>query len=260
MNVKIATQMNGMKKAITQAAYYLKGPMINLLFYCHIILYWEKVTSFDTYSHGFTIEAQIPKFQHSMLLMEVSKCWKIDEFSKVSINMKNFKTFYDAQTASHHNPFVPIAPFLFPWKNQKNLRFFDVFRGAEKGCIGNEWLNEFCPLSKNPLNHVFNTQYQAAFIYFIFIYIISFKISFPSFSRHQIKASYAFGIKIFLLRYTAISKYLLFKSFENAVLGCLEMLQWVFWHKLETFVKWMDFWLCCGNIIFIMLSALRFVQ
>ena len=32
--------------------------------------------------------------------MEVSKCWKIVEFQKISIKMKNFKTFYEAQRDS----------------------------------------------------------------------------------------------------------------------------------------------------------------
>ena len=32
--------------------------------------------------------------------MKVSKCWKIVEFQKISIEMKNCKTFYEAQTAS----------------------------------------------------------------------------------------------------------------------------------------------------------------
>ena len=34
-----------------------------------------------------------------MLLMDVSKRWKMVEFPKISIKMKNFKTFYEAQTA-----------------------------------------------------------------------------------------------------------------------------------------------------------------
>ena len=35
-----------------------------------------------------------------MLFVEVSKCWKIVEFPKMSVEMKNFKTFYEAHTAS----------------------------------------------------------------------------------------------------------------------------------------------------------------
>ena len=34
------------KNAIMQVAYFLNGPLFNLLFYCHIILYLEKVTSY----------------------------------------------------------------------------------------------------------------------------------------------------------------------------------------------------------------------
>ena len=34
--------------------------------------------------------------------MEVSKCWKIAEFQKISIKMKNCKIFYEAQTASRN--------------------------------------------------------------------------------------------------------------------------------------------------------------
>ena len=46
---------------------------------------------------------------------EVTKCWKIIEFTKISIKMKNCKTFYEAQTASHlqeiiHPPRSPVPP------------------------------------------------------------------------------------------------------------------------------------------------------
>ena len=34
-------------------------------------------------------------------LTEVSKCWKIVAFSKISIKMKNVKIFYETQTANH---------------------------------------------------------------------------------------------------------------------------------------------------------------
>ena len=49
----------GVKNAIMQLAYFLNGPMFNLLFYCHIILYWEKVTSFEKFSQNLTLEVQI---------------------------------------------------------------------------------------------------------------------------------------------------------------------------------------------------------
>ena len=50
-----------------------------------------------------------------MLYREVSKCRKIDEFPKISIKIKNCKTFYEAQTSSClkkiiHPPRTPIPP------------------------------------------------------------------------------------------------------------------------------------------------------
>ena len=45
-----------MKNAIMQMAYFLNGPIVILLFYRHIILYWEKVTSYEKSSHSFTLE------------------------------------------------------------------------------------------------------------------------------------------------------------------------------------------------------------
>ena len=35
---------------------------------------------------------------------------------------------------------LPMDPFSTPWKHQKTLGFFDVFRGVEKGCIMSEWI------------------------------------------------------------------------------------------------------------------------
>ena len=41
------------------------------------------------------------------------------------------------------SPFVPSAPFLYPRNNQKTVRFSNVFRGVEKGCIGNKWVKGY---------------------------------------------------------------------------------------------------------------------
>ena len=38
------------------------------------------------------------------------------------------------------NPFVPNASFLYSLKISENLTISDVFRGVEKGFIGNEWV------------------------------------------------------------------------------------------------------------------------
>ena len=46
----------GWKNAIMKVTYFLKDPMFNLLFYYHIILYWEKVTSFEKFGQNLTLE------------------------------------------------------------------------------------------------------------------------------------------------------------------------------------------------------------
>ena len=53
------------------------------------------MTSYEKFSHNITLEVQIfQTFNVSMLLMKVLKYWKIVEFRKTSIKMKNWKTFY----------------------------------------------------------------------------------------------------------------------------------------------------------------------
>ena len=57
--------------------------------------------SMEKLTHSLTLEVQIFwNFSISMLLMEVSKCWKTVQFPRISVKMKNFKTFPEAQTAS----------------------------------------------------------------------------------------------------------------------------------------------------------------
>ena len=40
------------------------------------------------------------------------------------------------------NPFVPNALFFYPLKTSENLTVFWCFQGVEKGCIGNEWVED----------------------------------------------------------------------------------------------------------------------
>ena len=48
-----------------QVAYFLNGPIFDLLFYCHINSYWKKVTSYEKFSNNLTPELQIVrKFQY----------------------------------------------------------------------------------------------------------------------------------------------------------------------------------------------------
>ena len=61
-------------------------------------------------------------------------------------NARNFWVFFQdtciiRYTLTH---LFPMHPFSKPWKHQKTLRFSDVFRGAEKGCIGKKWVKTTC--------------------------------------------------------------------------------------------------------------------
>ena len=52
------------------------------------------------------------KFQR--LQMEVSKCWKVVEFQKNSIKMKNSETLYEAQRASRFKETIQPPPQTIP--------------------------------------------------------------------------------------------------------------------------------------------------
>ena len=86
----------------------LNGPIFNLLFCYHIFLYWKKVTSYENFSLPLEI------FSYSILLMKVSKYWKIAEFLKISIEIKNRKTSYKAQTVRHLRKFFSVPPPHIP--------------------------------------------------------------------------------------------------------------------------------------------------
>ena len=48
------TKLSGVKNAIMQVIYLLNGSIFDLLFYCHIILYREKVTSYEKFNDNLT--------------------------------------------------------------------------------------------------------------------------------------------------------------------------------------------------------------
>ena len=52
----------------------------------------------------------LENFSASILLLKVSKYWKIVEIRKISINLKNCKTFYETQTASHFKKIIQPLP------------------------------------------------------------------------------------------------------------------------------------------------------
>ena len=56
-----------------------------------------------------SLKSELKKFSDSVLLMGVSKCWNVEELPKVSAKMKNFKTFYKAQTVRSFKE-APTSP------------------------------------------------------------------------------------------------------------------------------------------------------
>ena len=73
-NWQSVTKVNGVKNAIMQVIYFLNGPMFNLLFHCHIILCWEKMTSYEKFSHNLTLEVQVVwNFQKFQLKWKIVK-------------------------------------------------------------------------------------------------------------------------------------------------------------------------------------------
>ena len=69
-----------------QVTYFLNSPMVNLL-----------------------------------LLMKLSEYWKIVDFPQVSVKIKNFKTFYKAQTASHFKKIIQLPSHqVKSWSNEQH--------------------------------------------------------------------------------------------------------------------------------------------
>ena len=58
VNSQSVTKLNGVKNAIMQGTYFLNDSMFNL-FYCHICLYWEAVTSYEKFGHILTLTVPI---------------------------------------------------------------------------------------------------------------------------------------------------------------------------------------------------------
>ena len=109
--------------------------------------YWEKLTSYEKFSYNLTFEVKIvykiSVFQVSILLMKVSKYWKIVEFQKISIKMKNCKTFYETQTASClkeiiQPPQPPIPPdkiLIRLWNKNFLERYTEIYRYLLSKCF-----------------------------------------------------------------------------------------------------------------------------
>ena len=113
----------GWKLPLWKMTYSLNGPVINLLFYCHIVLYWEKVTSYDKFSHRLILEDQIGEFHYLNLLMKVSKCWKKMNFQEFQLTWKIWK-HYTKPTASQHKSLLRLWNKSLYRKIHRNTQTF----------------------------------------------------------------------------------------------------------------------------------------
>ena len=83
------------------------------------------------------------KLQRFIIMVEVSKNWKIVKFRKISIKMKNCKTFYETQTASClkeiiQPPQPPIPPdkiLIRLWNKNFLERYTEIYRYLLSKCF-----------------------------------------------------------------------------------------------------------------------------
>ena len=118
-----------------RVTYFLNGPMVNLLFYCHVFLYWQKMTSYEKFSHNLAFK--VPgKFLRFNTFDESIKILKNSWVSKNFNWNINRKTYYKAQTTSHlkeiiQPPPTPIPPdkILLRLWNKRFLR--EIYRNVQ---------------------------------------------------------------------------------------------------------------------------------
>ena len=55
-NLQSVTKLNRVNNAIIQVTYFLNSPMFNLIFCCNVILYLEKVASYEKFSKHFPLD------------------------------------------------------------------------------------------------------------------------------------------------------------------------------------------------------------
>ena len=112
--------MNWVKNAIMQVTYFLNSGMSNFLFYCHIILYWQKVTSYEKFSHIYPWSpTYLENFSFLLLWIEVWKCWKIVKFPKISIKRETVKHFTKPKQQATWRTFFSLPPTHI--RSDKNL-------------------------------------------------------------------------------------------------------------------------------------------
>ena len=97
------------------------------------------------------------------------------------------------------NPIVPNAPCLYPLKTSQRLTVFWCFQGAEKGYIGNKWVNS----KTNYLAIIAITIYQSLYQYVLTMHK---KWSFPL-RISSVNATGTFNHGTILRKYTNRSVY-----------------------------------------------------
>ena len=75
-NWESVTQVNGKKNVIMQVTYFLNDSVLNIMFYCHVITYWQRVPPLEKFNRSLTCLSLncLENFIVLMLLMEISKC------------------------------------------------------------------------------------------------------------------------------------------------------------------------------------------
>ena len=126
-------RLNSVKNVTMQVTYFLKDPVFNLLFYCHIILYWEKMTSYEKCSLEVPIVWKISRFN---AIDGSIQMLKIVEFPKISLKWKIWKRFTSSkQRAALRNLFgLPLTYFppdkvLLPLWNKHFLT--EIYRNLQ---------------------------------------------------------------------------------------------------------------------------------
>ena len=111
--------------SILQVTYYSNGPVANLLFYCHIFIYWEQVTSQENLATILPLKSKLSlKFQRLSANDGSIKMLKNSWISKNSVKMKNFTTFYEPHTTkllrNYSNPHqIKACYFLLFFRDSK---------------------------------------------------------------------------------------------------------------------------------------------
>ena len=142
----------GVKNANMQVTYFLNSPILNLFVFCFfVILFYigKKWLLMRNVATILPLNSKLPgNFNFLMLQIEVSKCLKIVEFSKISIKIKNCKTFCKPQTANRLKKFnlsFPIPPStrwnLTTSRKQFLLRrCIEIYRHLLSKCFKNAFL------------------------------------------------------------------------------------------------------------------------